>query len=151
MLLIGASTPVGKVSIPPVRFMLKPCPAAISSHTSDRNDVRDALQLEPLRAQIGMPVDQFTADGANPTREAFAEHSLGAAVVIPLGVNAIERPGADPSSIRRWQVQAGIPSRTDEPSSSKGIKGGDLPTMRSLPQPHQQPDPIRFPLEGSNR
>ena len=74
-------------------------------------DIGDASQVDPLLAQIAVPIGQFTADGAydgKPTFDAVTGHSVGAMVVIP--------PRA-----KRWK------GRTPNPPVNETAYRGDQP------------------------
>ena len=62
-------------------------------------DIGDASQVDPLLAQIAVPIGQFTADGAydgKPSFDAVTGHSVGTMVVIP--PRAVERSDTEPSN-----------------------------------------------------
>jgi transposase len=100
----------------------------IIAHVMTDQDAGDASQVGPLLDQIDDRIGQFTADGAydgEPTYDAVARHSAGAAVVIPPRANAVNRQGADPSSQRdqhiakinadgrmKWQAATGYGKRS---------------------------------------
>jgi hypothetical protein len=66
----------------------------IVAHVMTEQDTGDASQVDPLLAQIAVPIGQFTADGAydgKPTYDTVTSHSVGAMVVIPPRANAVER------------------------------------------------------------
>jgi len=81
----------------------------IIAHVMTDQDAGDASQVEPLLDQIDMPIGRFTADGAydgNPTYDAVARRSPGAAVIIPPRANAVEPPDSDPSCQRDQHITA---------------------------------------------
>lgn len=81
----------------------------IIAHVMTDQDAGDASQVDPLLDQIGMPIGQFTSDGAydgEPTYDAVTRHSVDAAVIIPPRANAVERPDGDPSNQRDRHIAA---------------------------------------------
>ena len=81
----------------------------IIAHVMTDQDTGDATQVEPLLEQIGIPIRQFTADGAydgNPTFDAVTSHSAGTMVVIPPRANAVERLDTEFSSQRDRHIAA---------------------------------------------
>jgi hypothetical protein len=95
----------------------------IAAHVMTDQDTGDATQVEPLFEQIGIPIRQFTADGAydgKPTYDAATSHSADAAVVIPPRVNAVERSNIEPPRQRDRHIAA---ITTDGRMTSQAVTG----------------------------
>ena len=81
----------------------------IIAHTLTDQDTGDVSQVEPLLDQIGDPIGQFTADGANdgkPTYDTVIDHSAAAAIVIPPRANAVEPIDGRPAGKRDQHIAA---------------------------------------------